>query len=80
MWVMVIVIGGILIAFVLFAGTQPPGTVIFTGSFAASIAMVLVLVRMLDYPFQGALALDDNRFQIVEYQTAELLHAEQQRH
>jgi hypothetical protein len=76
MWVMVTVMGGILTVFVLLSGTQPPGTVILTGSFAVSIAMVLVLVRMLDYPFQGALALDDSHFQIIEYQTAELLHGE----
>ncbi|HEX4078865.1 MAG TPA: hypothetical protein VHX61_08340 [Rhizomicrobium sp.] len=78
MWVMVIAIGGILILFVLVSGTQPPGTVILAASFAASIAMVLVLVRMLDYPFQGALALDDGRFRLVAHQTEILLQGEQQ--
>jgi hypothetical protein len=77
MWVMVTVMGGILIGFVLLSGMQPPGTVILAASFAVSIAMVLVLVRMLDYPFQGALALDDGRFQIVAHQTEKLLHSEQ---
>jgi hypothetical protein len=78
MWTMVIVIGGILIVFVVLSGTQPPGTIILTASFASSIAMVLVLVRMLDYPFEGALALDDSRFRIVQQQTQELLQNEQQ--
>jgi hypothetical protein len=78
MWAMVTAMGGILIAFVLFSGTQPPGTVVLAASFAVSIAMVLVLVRMLDYPFQGALALDDGRFQIIAHQTEKLLHSEQQ--
>jgi hypothetical protein len=78
MWVMVTAMGGILIAFVLLSGTQPPGTVILAASFAVSIAMVLVLVRMLDYPFHGALALDHGRFQIIAHQTEKLLHSEQQ--
>ncbi|HTT84671.1 MAG TPA: hypothetical protein VMF67_14425 [Rhizomicrobium sp.] len=78
MWVMVIAIAGILIIFVVLSGTEPPATVVFAASFAASIAMVLVLVRMLDYPFVGALALDNNRFEIIAHQTEELLRHEQQ--
>ena len=77
MWVVVATIGGILIVFVLLSGTEPPGTVVLAGSFATSVAMVLVLVRMLDYPFEGALALGKDRFQMIEHQTATLLHAEQ---
>ncbi|HEX3665489.1 MAG TPA: hypothetical protein VHU23_09690 [Rhizomicrobium sp.] len=76
MWIVVSAIGGVLIVFVLLAGTEPPGTVVLSGSFAASIAMVLVLVRMMDYPFQGALALGNDHFQMIEHQTASLVQTE----
>lgn len=77
MWIVVASIGGILIVFVLLAGTEPPATMVLAGSFATSVAMVLVLVRMLDYPFEGALGLGNDRFQTIANQTAVLLHTEQ---
>jgi hypothetical protein len=53
----------ILVAFVLLAGVESlAGHLLFTVSFAISIALVLVLVRMLDYPFEGALALSNDDF------------------
>jgi hypothetical protein len=34
----------------------------FTGLFAGALASILVLVRLLDFPFEGALALSPVRF------------------
>jgi hypothetical protein len=48
---------------VLFAGVESlAGHLLFTISFAVSVVLVLVLVRMLDYPFEGALALSNADF------------------
>ena len=53
----------ILVLFVLFAGVASlAGHLLFTVSFAVSVALVLILVRMLDYPFEGALALSSDDF------------------
>ena len=46
---------------------------IFACSFTASIAAVLVLVRMLDYPFEGALALGNEDFVKLAEQVSRLL-------
>jgi len=62
MWVVLIVLASILTAFVVLSGTEGVGTMIFACSFTASIAAVLVLVRMLDFPFEGALALGNADF------------------
>jgi len=62
MWTVMILLSGVLIGFVILSGSEAPGSVIFAGSFTGSIVMVLVLVRMLDFPFQGALALDNADF------------------
>jgi hypothetical protein len=62
MWAMVISISLILIGFVVFAGLENPGHMIFAGAFTATMVLVLVLVRMLDFPFEGALALPDADF------------------
>jgi hypothetical protein len=53
----------VLVAFVLFAGVESlVGHLLFTVVFAVSVALVLILVRMLDYPFEGALALSNADF------------------
>lgn len=62
MWTVMILLSGVLIGFVILSGSETPGSLIFAGSFTGSIVMVLVLVRMLDFPFQGALALDNSDF------------------
>jgi Protein of unknown function (DUF4239) len=62
MWTVLIVLSIMLIALSALAGDERFITVAFAAIFAASIVMVLVLVRMLDYPFQGALALDPEDF------------------
>ena len=62
MWIMLIGIAVVLMGFVVFAGLDNPGHMIFACVFTASTVLVLVLVRMLDFPFEGALALPDNDF------------------
>ena len=63
MWAVLILIAGVLIGSVLFAGVESPaGHVVFAGGFTGCTVMVLVLVRMLDYPFEGALALGNADF------------------
>jgi hypothetical protein len=53
----------ILVVFVLFAGVETRiGHLIFTAVFTASVVLVLILVRMLDYPFEGALRLSNSDF------------------
>jgi hypothetical protein len=45
------------VVFVLFAGVESrTAHFFFTAIFATSVVLVLILVRMLDYPFEGALA------------------------
>ncbi len=62
MWIMLIGISVLLMCFVVFAGLDNPGHVIFACAFTACTVLVLVLVRMLDFPFEGALALPDADF------------------
>jgi hypothetical protein len=62
MWIMLIGISLVLMGFVVFAGLDNPGHMIFTCAFTACTVLVLVLVRMLDYPFEGALALPNSDF------------------
>ncbi len=62
-WLVLALYALILVVFVLFAGVESmTGHLLFTVSFAISVALVLVLVRMLDYPFEGALALSNTDF------------------
>ena len=65
MWIMLIGISVVLMGFVVFAGLDNPGHLIFACAFTAFTActvLVLVLVRMLDFPFEGALALSSADF------------------
>jgi hypothetical protein len=73
MWGALIVIALVLVAFVALSGTELPATILFGSTFAVTIAMVLVLVQMLDYPFEGALALGDEDFVKRGTQIAELM-------
>jgi hypothetical protein len=62
-WIVLASYALILIVFVLLAGVESiVGHLLFTVAFAVSVALVLVLVRMLDYPFEGALALSNADF------------------
>ena len=62
MWFMLIAISLVLIGFVVCAGLENPGHVLFAAIFTGSTVLVLVLVRMLDFPFEGALALPSTDF------------------
>jgi hypothetical protein len=64
MWVLLIGLGAILIGFLLCFGIVYVGSqVMFTATFAASIALVLAVVHCLDFPFEGALRLPPTDFQ-----------------
>lgn len=73
MWFVLILLSVMLTAFAALAGTDRPAIVLFAALFAASIVMVLVLVRMLDYPFEGALAIGNDDFVKLGGQIAVLL-------
>jgi hypothetical protein len=62
MWLMLIAISMVLVGLVVVSGAETPAHMILAGLFAASVALVLVLVRMLDFPFEGALAIPDTDF------------------
>jgi hypothetical protein len=62
-WLVLASYAFLLVLFVLFAGVESlAGHLLFTVAFAVSVVLVLVLVRMLDYPFEGALALSNDDF------------------
>ena len=63
LWVLLVLLAVILVGFVALAGIEYIGSVMaFTGLFAGALASILVLVRLLDFPFEGALALSPLRF------------------
>jgi hypothetical protein len=63
MWVVLIINALVLIWFVLVAGVESPAVqIMFAGAFTGGTVSVLVLVRMLDYPFEGALTLNNADF------------------
>ena len=62
-WLVLSFYGLVLVVFVLFAGVESRiAHFFFTAVFATSIVLVLILVRMLDYPFEGALTLSNDDF------------------
>jgi len=75
-WVVLSFYALILVVFVLFAGVETRvGHLLFTAVFTGSVVLVLILVRMLDYPFEGALRLSNSDFvKTIEHVTA-LLNA-----
>jgi Protein of unknown function (DUF4239) len=75
MWWVLVIFSVFLTGFVVLAGIEPPGNIVFASSFASLIVTVLVLVRMLDYPFEGALALSDDDFLKLASQVAGMLAA-----
>lgn len=63
MWVVLIINALVLIWFVMLAGVESPAVqIMFAGAFTGGTVSVLVLVRMLDYPFEGALTLSNADF------------------
>ena len=75
MWSVLIFISVALIASVMFAGVESrTGHVVFAAAFTGCTVLVLVLVRMLDFPFEGALALGNGDFVKVSLQLAGMLN------
>ncbi len=64
-----------LVLFVALAGVEEPGRTLFAVVFTGSISLVLVLVRMLDFPFEGALALPPTDFVKLLQEVEALTHA-----
>ena len=53
----------VLVVFVRFAGVESRiGHLLFTAVFATSVVLLLILLKMLDYPFEGALTLSNADF------------------
>jgi hypothetical protein len=64
MWTLLIGLGVVLIGFLLCFGVEYIGSqIMFTATFAASIALVLAVVHCLDFPFEGSLQLPPTGFQ-----------------
>ncbi len=62
-WLILSFYGLVLVLFVLFAGVESRiAHILFTSIFTTSIVLVLIVVRMFDYPFEGALALSNSDF------------------
>jgi Protein of unknown function (DUF4239) len=62
-WVVLSFYSLLLVAFVLFAGIESRvAHLFFTATFSTSVILVLIVVRMLDYPFEGALTLSNADF------------------
>lgn len=63
LWCLLIGFGTVLAIFVTLAGVENGGALIsFSVTFAAAVAAILVLIHLLDYPFEGALALNSQPF------------------
>jgi hypothetical protein len=62
-WIVLAFYALILVAFVLFAGVESRAShLLFSAIFATSVVLVLIVLRMLDYPFEGALTLSNADF------------------
>jgi hypothetical protein len=63
LWVLLVLLSLLLVVLVALAGIDSMVSVmVFTGLFAGALASILVLVRLLDFPFEGALAVSPFRF------------------
>jgi hypothetical protein len=63
LWMLLIAYAVVLVVFVLLAGIEYAiSLVIFTSLFCGMTVLILVIIRMLDYPFEGALALQPTDF------------------
>jgi hypothetical protein len=63
LWCLLIGFGSVLAIFVTLAGVENGGALMsFSVTFAAAVAAILVLIHLLDYPFEGALALGPQPF------------------
>lgn len=72
-WIVLIAMAVVLDGFLLFAGTEVRSHMFLAAAAAGSTAAALVLLRMLDYPFEGALAIGDTDFVKMTGEVAGLL-------
>jgi hypothetical protein len=61
-WVVLLFYSLLLVAFVLAGVESRVVHLFFTAAFSTSVILVLIVVRMLDYPFEGALTLSNDDF------------------
>lgn len=74
LWTVLISFEFILVTFVVLSGLRLWTTAaLVSGIFAASVSSILVVARLLDFPFEGALALHPRDFIAVTNKVAELL-------
>jgi len=63
LWALLLAFSGVLVGFVMLSGIEFAASLgLFAALFSAWIVATLVMIRMLDYPFQGALALEPGDF------------------
>jgi hypothetical protein len=74
LWALLVIYAFVLIAFVLFAGVDfVVSQAALTAVFAGCTVLILVMIRLLDYPFEGALALPSTDFQETLVRVTELI-------
>ena len=72
LWLVLIAMSFALILFVLFAGLEPGGHILFASAYAAFTVAILVLLALLDYPFKGSMALTPESFAHLVIQVSRL--------
>ena len=64
MWLLLLSFVVVLVGFLLFFGVEYIiSQMVFTGAFAASLAFILIIVQLLDFPYAGVLRLPSTDFQ-----------------
>jgi hypothetical protein len=71
-WLVLIGMSFALLLFVLFSGLEPGGHFLFSSAYAGFTVAILVLLRLLDYPFEGAMALSSASFAHLVTQVTQL--------
>jgi hypothetical protein len=72
LWLVLIAMSFVLIVFVLFAGLEPGGHILFASAYAGFTVAILVLVSLLDFPFRGSMALSSENFSHLVTQVSQL--------
>ena len=76
LWIVLIGFSLILMTFVASSGLQSfASLMLFSATFAVCVSATLVLVRLLDYPFEGALALSPQDFEATMRKVSDLLRS-----
>lgn len=74
-WITLLVLFLVQVVFLSFAGVEQPIHIILATLFCACTVLVLISIRLLDYPFEGALAITNNGFGELAHQIDELERA-----